>query len=114
MKIKKEINKNYDDCSIIEKLAIEQGIAKAIDIPSAMRVSAQLLPEQVYTALQAIMDNSKFLKMITTHFCKGTTADLNLLSITANDLHNIAPGHVLPAGSEKIKRRVSLALPLER
>jgi hypothetical protein len=79
-----KVEKSFVECSIIEKLAIERGIAKAFDTPSAFRIGGQLLPDDIYTSLQAISDSSKFLKSIRTEFIKGTTADLNMLTVSEN------------------------------
>lgn len=87
----KQIAKNYDDCNVIEKLAIQHGIAKAVDVPTAMRVSGQLLPEQVKTTLSTVKNGDKLLKQVTMHTAKGKTVDLNLLSVNDNGL--IAPNY---------------------
>lgn len=87
----KQIQKNYDDCNIIEKLAIHHGVAKAVDIPTAMRVSGQLLPEQIKTTLSLVKNGDKFLKMINMVTAKSKTIDLNLLNINDNGL--IAPNY---------------------
>jgi hypothetical protein len=87
----KQIQKNYDDCNIIEKLAIHHGVAKAVDIPTAMRVSGQLLPEQIKTTLSLIKNGDKFIKMINMITAKSKTIDLNLLNVNDNGL--IAPNY---------------------
>ena len=87
----KQIQKNYDDCNIIEKLAIHHGVAKAVDIPTAMRVSGQLLPEQIKTTLSLVKNGDKFLKMINMITAKSKTIDLNLLNVNDNGL--IAPNY---------------------
>jgi hypothetical protein len=73
------IEKKFEDLNMIEKLAIREGFAKAIDVPTAFRVGGTLLPEQAVSALQNVVANDSLLKAIYTHFCVGTTADLNFL-----------------------------------
>lgn len=85
----KQIAKAYEDMYLVEKLAVQHGIAKAVDAPTSMRVGGQLLPEQVKTTLSAIKNGDKFLKLITKHTAKGKTVDLNLFNINENGL--IAP-----------------------
>jgi hypothetical protein len=87
----KEINKTYNDCNVVEKLAILHGIAKAVDVPTAMRVGGQLLPEQVKTTLSTVKNGDKLFKQITMHTAKGKTVDLNLFSVNENGL--IAPNY---------------------
>lgn len=88
----REIKKNYADCSVLEKMAIEQGFAKTIDAPAGMRVSSQLLPEQIYTTISRIVDQSKILKLISNDTIKGTTADLNCWAMSEDGTVRPAPG----------------------
>jgi hypothetical protein len=73
------VEKKFEDLNMIEKLAIREGFAKAIDVPSAFRVGGSLVAEQAISALQNVVANDTFLKAIYTHFCVGNTADLNFL-----------------------------------
>lgn len=107
----KQIQKNYDDCNIIEKLAIHHGIAKAVDIPTAMRVSGQLLPEQVKTTLSLVKNGDKFLKMINMITAKSKTIDLNLLNINDNGL--IAPNYGTAATFTQNLTNIGTKLTLE-
>jgi len=79
MKIKKQINKEYEDCNVIEQIQIQAGIAKSIDVPTATRVASTLVPEQARTSLQDVVALDTFLKSIYTHFSKALTVDLNFL-----------------------------------
>ena len=74
-----QINKKFEDCNVIEKLAIQENFAKAIDVPTAFRVGGALVPEQAMSTLQSLVASDEFLKAIYTHFCVGKTADLNFL-----------------------------------
>lgn len=73
------INKKFEELNIIEKIAIQNCFAKAIDAPTAFRVGGALVPEQAISALQAVIANDSFLKSIYTHFASANTADLNFL-----------------------------------
>jgi hypothetical protein len=75
----KEINKSFNDCTIIEKLAIQNNIAKAIDAPTAFKVGGALTAEQAKSTLQDVVAQDEFLKAIYNHYCKAKTADLNNL-----------------------------------
>lgn len=77
-----EINKNYQDTNIAERILIEKGFAKAIDTPAGMRVSGQLLPDQIEATITGLIDRSAFLKMIYSDSIDGTTCDLNDYSAT--------------------------------
>lgn len=72
-----EIKKNYDQTNIAERILIEKGFAKAIDTPAGMRVSGQLLPDQIEATITGLIDRSEFLKKIYTDNINGTTCDLN-------------------------------------
>jgi hypothetical protein len=95
----KTIEKSFNDCSLIEKLAIQQGIAKAVDAPTAFRVGNALVAEQAKSILQDVVAQDSFLKSIYNHYCKSKTADLNFLKVAP--FGTIRPGY----GSESTDNR---------
>ena len=93
----KEINKSFDEMTIAEKLAVQNGFAKAIDTPASFRISSVLNPEEVDSLVPYVQKQSKLLDMIDVKVIKGTNCNLNDFSTSEDGTHAPSAYGTLPS-----------------
>lgn len=93
----KEINKSFSEMTVAEKLAVQNGFAKAIDTPASFRIGGVLNPEEVDSLIPYVQKQSKLLDMIDIKLIKGTTCNLNDFKPTEDGTHAPSAFGTLPS-----------------
>jgi len=93
----KEFNKKFEDCTLSEQLAIQNGFAKAIDTPASFRISSVLNPEEVDSLVPYVQKQSKLLDMIKVLTIKGTNCNLNDFNTSEDGTHAPSAFGTLPS-----------------